>query len=136
MNILGTGLSGLVGSRVVELLSDEFSFTNLSKETGIDITDSQKLTAEIINSRATWVFHFAAYTDVDGAESQRALSVSSQAWKVNVLATETVVQVWREYHKRLLYISTDYVFDGKKESYTEESAPAPQGWYAVTKYEG
>lgn len=136
MNILGTGLSGLIGSRVVELLSPAYSFEDLSFDTGVDITKEEVVVPRIESSRAPWVLHFAAKTDVDGAEKERDLGEQSSSWVVNVTATEYIVAACKRSGKRLMYISTDYVFDGIKEYYTEEDAPNPQGWYAVTKYEG
>lgn len=131
MNILGTGLSGLVGSRVTELLSPDFTFENLSLETGVDITDKTSVDTFFAKSAAPWVFHMAAYTNVQGAEKERDL-----AWKVNVLATEHIIDTCKKLGKKLLYVDTDYAFDGKKKSYTEEDTPNPLGWYAVTKSEG
>jgi dTDP-4-dehydrorhamnose reductase len=136
MNILGTGLSGLVGSRVVELMSPEFSFENLSLETGVDITDKSSVDSYFGHSDASWVFHMAAYTDVQTAENDRPKGESSTAWKVNVLATENIVANCRKFRKKLLYVDTDYAFDGKKSEYTEADTPNPLGWYARTKYEG
>jgi dTDP-4-dehydrorhamnose reductase len=136
MKIIGTGLSGLVGSRVTELLSPEYSFENYSLETGVDITDESAIRSRIRQSDAPWMFHFAAYTNVQGAEAERALGSDSAAWKVNVIATEHIAKMCRETGKHLIYIDTDYAFDGAKKEYTESDAPNPQGWYAMTKYEG
>ncbi len=136
MNILGTGLSGLVGSRVVELLSPSFVFTNLSLDTGVDITNHEAVRDAIAKSDAPWVFHMAAYTDVQTAEKERGLGEESMAWKVNVVATENIMSAAQATHKKLLYIDTDYAFDGKKSSYTEEDIPTPLGWYGMTKSEG
>lgn len=136
MNILGTGLSGLVGSRVTELLSPDFTFENLSLETGVDITDKKSVDMYFAKSDAPWVFHMAAYTDVQGAEKERGLAEKSTAWKVNVLATQNIADNCRKLGKKLLYIDTDYAFDGKKKSYSEDDVPSPLGWYALTKSEG
>ena len=136
MNILGTGLSGLVGSRVVELLSPTYAFTNLSLETGIDITDHAAVVSAIAASDAPWVFHMAAYTNVQGAEQEKDLGQESMAWKVNVKATENIVEAARLYHKKMLYVDTDYAFDGAKREYIETDIPSPLGWYATTKSEG
>jgi dTDP-4-dehydrorhamnose reductase len=87
-------------------------------------------------SDAPWVFHMAAYTDVQGAEQEKSLGVNSAAWKVNVLATEHIAQNCKKLGKKLLYIDTDYVFDGKKKFYGEDDSPNPLGWYAITKTEG
>ncbi len=136
MDVLGTGLSGLVGSRIVTLLTPEFSFTDVSKETGVDLMNFPKVRAMVTQSPAAWIFHFAAYTDVQGAELEKEQGTKSISWGVNVQATENIVTLCRETGKRLLYISTDYVFDGTKDEYNEEDAPNPISWYGRTKYEG
>ncbi len=136
INILGTGLTGLVGSRIVELLSDRYSFENLSLETGVDITQKDVVNERIRLSRASWVFHFAAYTDVDKAEEEKNKKMESTSWLVNVEATKNIVETCQAFNKRLLYVSTDFVFDGKsKETYDENDVPHPLGWYAITKFE-
>lgn len=135
MNILGTGLSGLVGSRIVELLTPAHTFVDLSLTTGVDITDHEAVMSRISASDAPWVFHFAALTDVDGAEVEQG-DKSGAFWRVNVLATEAIVEACRQTNKKLLYLSSDYVFDGAEDVYTEKSTPNPQSWYGVTKYEG
>ncbi len=136
MKILGTGLSGLVGSRVVALMTPEFAFEDLSLETGIDITNKESVDSYFAKSDAPWVFHMAAYTDVQGAEKEKSLSEASVAWKVNVLATEHIAENCKKLGKKLLYIDTDYAFDGTQKSYGEDDAPNPLGWYAKTKSEG
>lgn len=138
MNILGTGLSGLVGSRVVDLMSSEYSFENLSLETGVDITNKESVDGYFSKSEAPWVFHMAAYTDVQGAEKERSLGEQSVAWKVNVLATENIAENCKKLGKKLLYVDTDYAFDGTLPDhlYTEDEAVNPLGWYAKTKSEG
>jgi dTDP-4-dehydrorhamnose reductase len=134
--ILGTGLSGLVGSRIVELLKKEYSFENLSIETGVDITNQALVEKRIAESSAPWVFHFAAYTDVQAAEKEKDKGTESISWKVNVEATKNIASICQAMGKHVLYLSTDYVFDGTASSYDEDAIPNPQGWYAKTKYEG
>lgn len=137
--IIGIGVSGLVGSRIVELLSDKYEFINLSYETGIDI--SKKETLEIIKNykEADYVLHLAAKADVDGCEEDKALGEEGAAWKINVLGTQNVADYCRDLGKKIIYISTDFVFDGEipaSEKYSEEDIPNPVNWYAKTKYEG
>ncbi len=136
MNVIGTGMSGLVGSRVADLLSPDFTFHSLSLETGFDITNREAVASYITNSHAPWVFHFAAITDVDGCEKEKSLGEKSNAWAVNVLATEHIASVCKHTGKRLLYISTDFVFDGTKDHYIESDTPNPISFYGQTKYEG
>lgn len=136
MHILGTGLSGLVGSRIVGLLSPDFTFDNLSLETGVDITDQKSVRGFFEASDARWVFHMAAFTDVQAAEVQRPQAEKSVAWKVNVSATRYIADCCKRLGKKLVYVDTDYVFDGSKKLYTEDDPASPLGWYAVTKTEG
>ncbi|OGK55355.1 hypothetical protein A3B56_00990 [Candidatus Roizmanbacteria bacterium RIFCSPLOWO2_01_FULL_45_11] len=137
MNILGTGLSGMVGSRIVELLSDKYTFQDMSLDTGVDIRNIQEVRSFIEKSDAPWVLHAAAMTDVDGCEKMTNLQEDSPAFQVNVTGTKNVVDACKAFGKRLLYISTDFVFDGKKETpYTEEDKPNPVNYYGYTKYLG
>ena len=139
MKILGTGLDGLVGSRIVELLKDKYEFENLSISTGIDITDRSAVLERIKSSDATIVLHLAAKTNVDGCELDKTLGEKGDAWKINVLGTQNVVDGCLLSNKKLIYISTDFVFDGHNPplgGYSEEDVPNPVNWYAKTKYTG
>lgn len=137
--IIGLGLNGLIGSRITQLLSDKYEFISLSTSTGVDIT--KKETLGIIKSYkdANFVLHFAAKADVDGCEKDKDLGLNGDAWKINVEGTRNVSEICRETGKKIIYVSTDFVFDGEKpqgEYYTEEDQPNPINWYAKTKYEG
>lgn len=134
--LLGTGLSGMVGSYIVQQLSSDYAFENLSLEVGIDITKKDQVFSYVSKSKAPWVLHFAAITDVDKAEEEAVLKEESLSWKVNVEATSYLTQACEIYGKRLLYISTDFVFPGGDAVFTELDMPHPIGWYATTKYEG
>ncbi|PIY94162.1 MAG: hypothetical protein COY68_04035 [Candidatus Levybacteria bacterium CG_4_10_14_0_8_um_filter_35_23] len=136
--ILGTGLSGLVGSRIVELLSDKFEFENLDRKTGIDITDFETVLDKISDSQASTVFHLAAYTDVKAAEKEKELKENSQSWKINVIGTQNVAKACEKTGKKIIYVSTDLVIGGDnmpEGGFTEDALPNPLSWYAKTKYE-
>lgn len=135
MKILGTGLQGLVGSRIVELLSS-YTFENISRSTGLDISNREQTFKAIQNSTADIILHLAAKADVEGCEKDKILGENGEAWKINVEGTRNIVDAAREYGKKLLYVSTDFVFDGEKEFYTEDDIENPVNWYAQTKYEG
>lgn len=130
------GGSGLVGSRIVELLSSSFDFTIISREKGFDITKPETLTSLSLDTRHEFVIHLAAKTDVDGCESEKNQGEKGEAWKINVLGTQNVVNFCLKTKKKLIYFSTDFVFDGTKQDYTEEDLPNPINWYSKTKYEG
>lgn len=136
--ILGIGITGLVGSRIAELLGNKYDFTNLSIETGTDITNPSTLELIKISSPKSIVFHLAAKADVDSCEAEKDLGENSDAWKINVEGTRNIVEACREGGKKIIYVSTDFVFDGNKEEggYTEEDTPNPINWYAQTKLEG
>ena len=137
--IIGLGLNGLVGSRITELLKDNYDFVSLSRSTGVDITDAQSLTTLKNYKDAKFVLQFSAKTDVDACEKDKALGEEGEAWKINVEGTRSVAEICRELGKKIIYISTDFVFDGEKEkgdSYGEEDSPNPINWYSKTKYEG
>src|SRR5512147_2292387 len=105
MKILGTGLTGLVGSRVVELLSGRHTFTNFSLENGVDITNRDDIIGRIRRDRESpWVVHMAAYTNVQQAEKDRHLNEESTAWRVNVEATQNIIDACIQTGKRLVYI--------------------------------
>lgn len=134
--IYGTGLSGLVGSRVTELLRDKYEFTDLSLTTGVDITDFDQVEKSLKASPAKVIIHMAAKTDVDGCEDDKIQGDEGSCWLVNTEGTKNIVEAARRYAKRVIYISTDFVFDGTKDFYTEEDTPNPVNWYGYTKYEG
>lgn len=138
MKILGTGLTGLVGSRIVELLKDH-KFENISRSAGVDITDKSSILKSVKSSDAQIFLHLAAKTDVDRCERDKGLGKEGEAWKINVEGTRNVADACLQTNKKLIYISTDFVFDGINPpigGYSEEDTPNPINWYAKTKYEG
>lgn len=137
--IIGIGLNGLIGSRITEVLSDQFDFVSLSTSTGVDITKPETLTTIKDYSKANFILHLAAKADVEGCEKEKDLGEESEAWKINVDGSGHVAEIARETGKKVIYISTDFVFDGKKpeeEEYLETDQPNPLNWYAETKFEG
>lgn len=134
--VLATGLSGLVGTRVKEILDNQFDFEDLSLATGIDIANQSLLESAFARSDAQVVLHMAAKTDVDGCEDDKVLGEEGGAWQVNVIGTQNVIEAARKTGKRIVYISTDFVFDGNQDKYKEDDEPNPLSWYGYTKYLG
>ena len=132
MKILITGANGMVaraaaghcreiGDEVVALARRE-----------LDISDRQAVFETIGEHKPDAILNCAAYTDVDGAESDPRASRAANTDGVRYLAEASA-----ETGSRFVTISTDYVFDGAKSGfYTEDDKPHPSGVYAVTKYEG
>ncbi len=132
--IIGTGLSGLVSSRLAEILQNNYSFIDFSLETGVDILDIKSLEKHFLeNKEAKAVIHLAAFTDTNAAWSQRG-DKNGLCYRLNVLGTKNIIRLCQKYGQYLIYVSTDFVFSGKKESvYTEEDVPDPIEWYGQTK---
>ena len=125
-----TGPDGLIGSRIFELLRNDFEFISL-KQSEFDITNREALQKNLNDIDFDILLHMAAYTNVDGAEQQKKL-----AYKVNVEGTKNVFEIALKKNKKFIYISTDFVFDGMNLPYFEDSIPHPLSYYAQTKYEG
>ena len=134
--ILATGLSGMVGTRVAEILSDNFEFEDISLATGIDITDKKSVDRVISESESKIILHLAAKTDVDSCEDDKILGEEGAAWQINVVGTENIIEAAKANGKRVIYISTDFVFNGTKDGYREDDKPNPLSWYGYTKYQG
>lgn len=135
--IIATGISGLVGSRIVELLKEKFDFINFSLDEDVDITNYDLLKNKFIKHLdADIVLHLAAFTDVDAAWKQNE-DKNGSCYKVNVLGSKNIAQLCKRYDKYLISISTDFVFNGLNtslEGYTEQSQTDPVEWYGKTKY--
>lgn len=125
-----TGASGLVGTRIIELLSKQFEFVPISIQ-DMDITDKDSVHAYLKKLSYDLILHLAAYTNVAGAESEK-----EKAYLINVSGTRNLLEVVASAKKEFIYISTDFVFDGTKPPYTEASAPNPISVYGASKYAG
>ncbi len=133
--VLGTGLSGLIGTKVVEMLGDAFTFQNLDLSQGVDITNAEQVEAAVAASPATVVLHLAAFTDLNTAEKEKG-DRTGLVYKVNVLGTENIARACAKHGKHLVHMSTGFVFDGtSKAPYVETDTPNPIDWYAETKLE-
>lgn len=135
--IIGTGLSGLVGSRVVELLKDKYEFADFSLDSGVNILDTNSLSAAFEkNKDAVAVIHMAGFTDTNAAWEQKG-NTSGICYQLNVEGTRNVLNLAKKYNQQLIYISTDFVFSGTKTiPYLETDTPDPIEWYGETKYLG
>ena len=98
----------------------------------MDISDIRSVRSAVSEIRPDAIINCAAYTNVDGAETE-----PQAAYAANVLGVENLALAACEVDSRFVTISTDYVFDGSKSGfYTQRDTPKPQGVYAVTKRQG
>jgi len=131
--ILTTGLTGLVGSRIAEMLDDKYEFFNMDLTTGVDITDKSKIEDFVKDHPAQIMIHLAAFTDVNGANAQTG-NKEAICYQVNVTGTKNIAEICKENNIYLINISTDFVFAGdKNEPYAETDSKNPIEWYGQTK---
>ena len=131
MKLLVTGAGGLLGRACVRLASYKHDCVGLTRQE-LDITDRSAVQSAFERFAPDAVLHCAAYTDVDGAERD-----PKRAMAVNADGTESVALAARQAGAKILYVSTDYVFDGEKQRpYVEDDATNPLSKYAQSKLEG
>ncbi|CCY24014.1 dTDP-4-dehydrorhamnose reductase [Brachyspira sp. CAG:484] len=132
MKILVTGANGMLGQDLCPILEDVGAFVIETDVDTLDITDENAVTGAISDVHPDVVIHCAAYTNVDKAEEEPA-----QAELINVKGTENLAKICGKLEIPLVYISTDYVFDGsKKEPYKPDDLPNPINVYGKTKLAG
>ncbi len=132
---LVTGCKGQLGYDIVRELNSRGIYDILALDVDdMDITDSRIVNKIISEYKPEYVFHCAAYTAVDKAEENPEL-----AYKINVEGTRNIANACRNIGSKLVYVSTDYVFDGTidiNDTYKTDSIPNPKSVYGKTKYEG
>jgi len=140
LKLLVTGASGLLGHKIVQLAlkrgHEVYSLfnehpTNFGNPVKLDLTNQSQVSETIIKLKPEAIVQAAAYTDVDGCETNRDM-----AWKVNAEATKHVAIASANINSHITYVSTDYIFDGKKGFYSEEDQPNPISHYGYTKLKG
>ncbi len=132
MKVLVTGVKGQLGYDVVREMEKRGIEAVGVDIQEMDITDAASVDRVIREAAPDAVIHCAAYTAVDAAEENVEV-----CRKVNADGPRNIAKVCRELDIRLLYISTDYVFDGQGEHIWEpEDERAPKSVYGQTKYEG
>ena len=132
MKVLVTGVKGQLGYDVVnELVKRGHEAVGVDIEE-MDITDAVAVSTDITAAGVDAVIHCAAYTAVDAAEDNEEI-----CRKVNAQGTENIAKVCKQLGIKMIYISTDYVFDGEGERPWEpDDKQNPQSVYGQTKYEG
>lgn len=123
MNILLTGGFGLLGRELQKL----HTYTYVPSHEEMDIADYDDVTEYLAPRKIDLIVHCAAYTQVEKAERER-----ERCWATNVHGTRNLC----EPHIPLLYISTEYAFDGTEAPYKASDTPNPKNFYAMTKVMG
>ncbi len=129
MRVTIFGSSGLLGKALVSEWSEDQIIGLNSRDA--DVREAKRVQQVILETKPDWVVLAAAYTDVDGCESNREL-----AFAVNRDGAVNVAAATKEVGARLLFLSSDYVFDGRKTTPYEVNDPRnPQSVYGQTKAE-
>ncbi|MGY6210918.1 dTDP-4-dehydrorhamnose reductase [Cytobacillus firmus] len=131
MKIIITGGEGQLGRELVRQLSGRYQVYGLGKSQ-LDITRKDEVDNIVSLINPNVIIHTAAYTAVDQCETQ-----IMKAFNINGLGTGYVANASSKVGARLIYISTDYVFDGNsKAEYQENVIPNPQSIYGMSKWLG
>jgi dTDP-4-dehydrorhamnose reductase len=132
MKVVVTGAKGQLGQDVVlELARQNHEAIGADREQ-LDVTNEASVQAFISDVRPDVILHCAAYTNVDGAEKNE-----DAAYQVNALGTEYLAKAAKQVGAKMLYVSTDYVFDGTAtEPYEVDEPTKPLGAYGRTKLAG
>lgn len=130
----------MVGSRVIELLSPQYEII-APNSTELDLTIAGNFEKYCMDNRSklvnATVVNFVAYTNVDEAEKEEG-NEDGLCYRLNSSLPGEIADWCKAIHERYIHISTDYVFDGTKETspYVEEDNTNPLGWYGKTKLIG
>ncbi|MDD2757956.1 MAG: SDR family oxidoreductase [Patescibacteria group bacterium] len=135
--ILITGSGGFVGKNLYSILKPDFEICGIDivknefVDKVIDVSDRAALKNILDGFQPDVIVHLAALSNVEKCEMEKEL-----ADKCNVLPTK-ILAAWSAHHdKKIIYISSDYVYDGKKGGYDENDAVNPAQYYGETKVEG
>jgi dTDP-4-dehydrorhamnose reductase len=133
-NILVTGSNGQLGNELRRIVEDKdkinkYYFTDIAD---LDITDKNAVAEFLIKNNFDIAVNCAAYTNVDKAEDDK-----EKADLINHIGPKNLAEVCRDNNCFLIHVSTDYVFDGTKNTpYTETDETKPLGVYGITKLNG
>ena len=136
--VLVTGASGLLGGKLVNLLSQDYEVTPTHNTDALhhnsmrmNIVDGDGVSRVLVEVCPDVVVHTAAETNVDKCEASK-----EWAWSINAEGTRNIAEACIDIGARLVYVSTDYVFDGYKGLYSEDDQANPINYYGFTKLEG
>ncbi|GFP27182.1 dTDP-4-dehydrorhamnose reductase [Candidatus Hakubella thermalkaliphila] len=130
MKILITGSAGQLGKELLRILPERHQVIGYGRD--MDVTDYAQVVAKVADARPDLIIHCAALTNVDFCETNPEVN-----YRVNTLGTENVALAAQKLQASLVYISTDYVFDGEKGSpYLEYDLPRPLNHYGLAKLAG
>lgn len=130
--VLVTGANGQLGLALQSAAKDSTLALVFMDKNALDITDTQAVKEVFTTQSFDVCINAAAYTDVDGAETNKEL-----AYLINATAVETLAKACKQHECWLIHISTDYVFDGAlNRPYSPKDTPNPLNVYGASKLAG
>ena len=130
--VLVTGANGQLGLALQDATKDSNLEIVLMDKSELDITSAEEVNKVFATQSFAFCINAAAYTDVDGAESNKKF-----AYAINATAVETLAKTSKQHGCWLIHISTDYVFDGTLDRpYTPSDTPNPLNVYGASKLAG
>jgi dTDP-4-dehydrorhamnose reductase len=133
MVVLVTGANGQLG-QAIQFVAGNYPNINFvfCSSSNLDITNKENCDSVFNKEKPDFCINAAAYTAVDKAESE-----PEKAVLINVIGAKNLAEACKNFNSKLIHISTDFVFDGSKNSpYNETDLPNPKGVYGQTKLEG
>ncbi len=132
LKFLVTGVNGQLGHDVVLKLKDMNIDVVAPEREEFDLANEKQVKTYILKEKPDVIIHCAAYTAVDKAEDEKDI-----CYAVNVDGTKAIVEAAKKTNSKLVYVSTDYVFDGLGENpHSEEEETNPVNYYGYTKEQG
>jgi len=142
MKILITGSNGLLGQKLVKLITEQSNHELIATARGrnrlplekgytfesLDITNEQAVMAIVKKHKPEVIINTAAMTNVDQCETEQ-----EDCWKLNVTAVEHLIKASEKHNAFLLQLSTDFIFDGEDGPYSEEAEANPISYYGESK---
>ena len=142
-----TGLSGVIGSVLIETLPKNLYITELSRSHSklpkknikqhiqIDLLKSESISKALSAAEPDIIVHMAAITHIDTCEQDKKHKKEGVVWKTNVSGTKHIAKYASKNNIPIIYVSTECVFDGQKRGYKENDKKNPINWYGLTKSE-
>lgn len=145
MKILITGANGLLGQKLIAILSHKKDVEVVATSKGknvnyydlpeyhfrsLDVTDREQVSQVIEDEKPDVIVHTAAMTNVDECEQNQ-----KKCWQVNVVAVEWLLEAAKKNNAFFVHLSTDFVFSGNNGPLTEEDQPNPVNYYGKSKME-
>lgn len=144
MRVAVTGLYGVIGQDLIRNTPRDWTVIDLhhqhpsqspavQEHLFFDLTDTASLAKKLATVKPEVIIHLAALTHIDRCELDRENGEEGLVWQINVRATGEIARYAADTNTHLVYMSTECVFNGRRQSYAETASHSPKNWYGETK---